>query len=156
MSAVAELISALERVGGCLALEGGRVEVAYPEDKKNVVEPIVNGLRAHRDEVAHFLREQVTSTPVPAKPQAIPAGAVLLAPRCDSKPVERVPQCWCCSTPYALDWVQHWQGKKYAHLQPGCGCLDTAQAIKCCGLCLEHCDCKKRQKGNYCPEVSSK
>ena len=55
MSAAAELISALERVGGCLALEGGRVEVAYPENKKKVVEPIVNGLRAHRDEVVQIL-----------------------------------------------------------------------------------------------------
>ena len=55
MSEVAELISALERAGGSLALEDGRVKVAYPEDKKRAVKPIVNGLRAHRAEVVQIL-----------------------------------------------------------------------------------------------------
>ena len=55
MSAAAELISALERAGGSLALEDGTVKVAYPAEKKKAVRPIVNGLRAHRDEVRQIL-----------------------------------------------------------------------------------------------------
>ena len=55
MSAAAELISALERAGGSLALEDGTVKVAYPQDQKKAVRPIVNGLRAHRDEVRQIL-----------------------------------------------------------------------------------------------------
>ena len=55
MSAVGELISALERAGGSLAIEGGTVKVAYPEDKRKAVKPIISGLRAHRDEVVQIL-----------------------------------------------------------------------------------------------------
>ena len=85
-----------------------------------------------------------------AATEGIPAGAILMAPRFDSSPLERIPKCWCCRAEYRLDRIQEWEGKKYAWLDPECRCLDTAQAIRCCGLCTEHCACRTRKKANNC------
>ena len=96
---------------------------------------------------------EVTDPPQPESPnpfvkqaaRSIPAGAVLLAPRYDGvgRPLAAVPSCWCCATPWRLDRLEQWRGKTYAFLAPGCGCLDVPQALACCGLCVEHCRCKK-------------
>ena len=145
MNAVLDLISALEQAGGNLALDAGRVKVRYPDNRKQSVAPILAHLREHREEVARLLQERSAKTT--AAPE-IPKGAILLAPRYDSKPLVRIPSCWCCQTPYGLDRIQAWEGKQYAHLEPRCGCLDTAQAIRCCGLCTEHCACRTRRKVN--------
>ena len=76
----------------------------------------------------------------------IPARAILQAPRyCgDLRALEEVPRCWCCQTEYRLDHCKDWQEKTYALLAPGCGCLDAPQALACCGLCTEHCRCRKK------------
>ena len=42
-------------LGGSLAIDGGTVKVAYPEDKREAVKPIISGLRAHREEVVQIL-----------------------------------------------------------------------------------------------------
>ena len=85
----------------------------------------------------------------------IPAGGILLAPRYDGggKPLASVPNCWCCKTPYQLDRLQESKGKTHAWLKPGCGCLDKPQALACCGLCVEHCRCRKRD-GNAQTELN--
>src|SRR5437879_10605313 len=77
---------------------------------------------------------------------AIPAGAVLLAPRYDGtgKPLAGVPRCWCCAALWVLDRVRESEGETIAWLEPGCACLDTPQALACCGLCVEHCHGRKR------------
>ena len=79
----------------------------------------------------------------PQLQKTIPAGAVLVAPRYDGmgRSLAAVPECWCCATPWKLEWLYEWKGKTYAYLEPGCGCLDVPQALACCGLCLEHCRC---------------
>ena len=76
----------------------------------------------------------------------IPQGAILVAHRFDGagKPLASVPACWCCKTSYKLGELREWKGEVYAALEPGCGCLDTPQALACCGLCIEHCQCKVR------------
>ncbi len=78
--------------------------------------------------------------------KGIPTGAVLLAHRFDSKPLERIPTCWCCAVSYKFERIQEWQGKQYAHLEPGCGCLDRPQMLSCCGSCASHCTCKARRE----------
>ncbi len=77
-----------------------------------------------------------------AVPVAIPAGAVLVAPRYDGagKPLAAIPECWCCRNPYRLERLQEWHGKTYAFLEPGCGCLD-AGGCYACFACREHCRC---------------
>jgi hypothetical protein len=79
-------------------------------------------------------------------PAAIPTGAILVAPRYDGagKPLASVPKCWCCKTPWTLEQLQELKGKTYAFLEPGCGCLDAPQALACCGVCIEHCQCRVR------------
>lgn len=74
----------------------------------------------------------------------IPASAILVASRYDGggKPLTSIPKCWCCKTPYQLERLQEWKDQTYAWLEPGCGCLDVPQALACCGLCVEHCQCK--------------
>jgi len=86
---------------------------------------------------------------VPAGPQqqTIPPGALLLAPRFNggNESLKVVPACWCCQASYRLEWLQGWQGKTCAWLEPACSCLDVPQALTCCGLCTEHCQCSIRK-----------
>jgi hypothetical protein len=84
----------------------------------------------------HIGRPQVPCVP------AIPAGAILLAPRYDggSRPLASIPKCWCCKTLYQLERLQEWKGQTYAWLKPGCGCLDTGMCYGC-SLCWNHCRC---------------
>ena len=145
---ISALLEDFERVGGRLTIEGGQVEVQYPEGQRKVITPVLATLREHRAEVMRLLQDRLARTT--AAP-TIPQRAILIAPRFDSRPLTQVPQCWCCQAPYRLDRIQALEGKQYAHLEPRCGCLDTAQAIKCCGLCTEHCNCRTRQKVNNCP-----
>ena len=132
---VSELLQDFERVGGSLTVEGGQVEAQYPEGQRKVIAPVLAALREHREEVIRLLQARIIT-------QGIPEGAILVAPRYDSKPLMKIPNCWCCRTPYKLDHVQNWQEKLYAHLEPGCKCLDRPQALSCCGLCTSHCTCK--------------
>ncbi len=148
MTSIYALMTELEQAGGTLTLTDGKPKVCYPNSKRDAVASILSRLRQHREEVARLLRERPART---AAVPAIPGGAILLAPKFDSKPLTQVPECWCCGTPYGLDRIQEWENKTYAWLEPGCKCLDTAQAIKCCGLCTGHCTCKTRQEGKYCP-----
>lgn len=102
------------------------------------------------------IKEEVHLTAPPAGasvPQweisaAIPAGAILLALRYDGvgKPLASVPHCWCCQIPWELERLEEWKGKTYAFLKPSCGCLNVPQALACCGLCVEHCRCRRRQE----------
>ena len=82
----------------------------------------------------------------PQLPEAIPAGAVLLAPRYDGvgRPLAEVPECWCCATPWRLERLQEYRGKTYAFLEPGCACLD-ARACYGCFVCRDHCRCHDAQ-----------
>jgi len=132
-----------EQVGGVLTLEDGRVKFRYPDDQKEAAAIILDRLRAHREEVTRLLQGRSART---IGAQGIPAEAVLIAPKFDSKPLKQVPSCWCCAVPYKVDRVQEWQGKQYAHLEPGCHCLDVPQALSCCGLCVAHCPCKGRSE----------
>ncbi len=136
---VLALLESFERVGGRLAIEGCQVEVQYPEAQREAVAQVLADLREHREEVIHLLQARIIT-------QGIPEGAILVAPRYDSKPLMKIPNCWCCRTPYKLDHMQNRQEKLYAHLEPGCGCLNKPQALNCCGLCLDHCTCKRRDK----------
>ena len=101
---------------------------------------------ANRSDIS--LAERSSSAPRSAvqEPKAIvpPAGVVLVAQRYNggSTPLEAVPNCWCCETPYLVQRLQECHEKTYAHLEPGCSCLDRRQAVNCCGLCLDHCKCR--------------
>jgi len=77
--------------------------------------------------------------------QTIPPGALLLAPRFNggSEPLGEVPACWCCHAAYRLARLQEGEGRACAWLVPSCECLDVPQALSCCGLCVEHCQCTK-------------
>jgi hypothetical protein len=88
---------------------------------------------------------------------AIPAGAILMAPRFDGggRPLASVPRCWCCQTPWKLERLQEWQGKTYAFLGPGCACLDLPQALACCSLCVEHCRCRNREGKSRIGEIEA-
>ncbi len=153
---ISALLEDFERVGGRLTIEGGQVEVQYPKGQRVAVTPILTRLRECREEVIRLLQDRsagtVATTQVQSPPrrpidaQEIPTGAILLAPKYDSKPLERIPSCWCCPTPYKLNRIQEWQGKQYAYLDPGCGCLTVPQALACCGLCVSHCTCKDRRQ----------
>ena len=140
MSTGLELLTILEKAGGTLSLDGEQVKVTFPRQKRDLVTPILTRLRRHREEVARLLQERSART---TGALAIPQGAILVAPRFDSKPLTQIPQCWCCRISYKVDWIQEWENKKYAWLEPGCRCLDTAQAINCCGFCVTHCNCRK-------------
>ena len=151
MTGVRSLVTEFEHAGGSLTLEGGRVKARYPDDQKQTMGPILAQLRQHRNEVTRMLRDRSATSVTPTvqdssqsrvDEQVIPSSTVLMAPRYDSKPVEKIPTCWCCGKPYAPEGTQEWQGKQYLWLEPSCGCLDTAQAIACCGLCISHCACK--------------
>ena len=124
MTSVYALMTELEQAGGTLTLTDGKPKVCYLDSQRDAVASIVRQLRPHREEVARLLQERSAKTT--AAP-TIPQGAILIAPRFDSKLLTQIPECWCCQTPYRLDRIQEWQGKQYAHLEPGCGCLDTAQ-----------------------------
>ena len=154
---VSELLQDFERVGGSLTVEGGQVEAQYPEGQRKVITPVLAALREHREEVIRLLQDRSSGTVAtrtqvqppsrrPIDSQGIPAGAILIAPRFDSKPLTQVPSCWCCAVSYKLNHVQDWQEKQYAHLEPGCKCLDVAQAVACCGACVSHCGCKARRE----------
>ncbi len=165
MSTGLELMTILEKAGGSLILDGEQVKVTYPPKKRGLVTPILTRLRDHRAEIRRILQERSRGSAVLKKPatlpgtttvQDLPIEAILVAPRYGNSPLEKVPHCWCCGTSYCLEKTQQSEGKAYAWLKPGCKCLDTPQAIKCCGLCTGHCTCKTRQEGNNCPEVSSK
>jgi hypothetical protein len=84
---------------------------------------------------------------------AIPAGALLLAPRYngDNKPLASVPKCWCCGQTYILDRLQESKGQPYAWFKPGCGCLDARTCYRCF-LCREHCRCQQTQERPQNPE----
>jgi len=129
-----ELIREVEATGGSLSLRGDRIHYNLPAGAT----AILDKLRAHREEVLAELRR---------RHRGIPSGAILLAPRYDgaSKPLASVPNCWCCKTPYQLDRLQESKGRTYAWLEPACGCLDAPQALACCGLCVEHCQCQGRK-----------
>ena len=156
---VLALLESFELVGGRLTIESGQVEVQYPEGQRMAVTPILTRLRECREEVIRLLQDRSAGTMAtraqveppsrrPIDSPGIPAGAILIAPRFDSKPLVQIPECWCCGTAYVLDHVQNWEGRKFAHLEPCCGCLNAPQAVRCCGLCVEHCTCKTRQKVN--------
>ena len=147
MTGVRSLVTEFEQAGGSLTLEHDKVKIRYPDHQKGAIDPILSRLREHRAEVARLLRERPART---VAAPAIPKGAILMAPRFDSKPTEEIPACWCCGTSYCLEKTQEWENKTYAWLEPGCKCLDTAQALQCCGLCTEHCVCGTRQKANNC------
>ncbi len=101
------------------------------------------------DRVVAEIVEAQTKPEPPAVPSderhhgIIPATAVLLAPRYDSKPLASVPNCWCCKAPWELDKLMDSKGKTYAWLKPACACLDVPQALGCCCLCVEHCRCAR-------------
>ena len=164
MSTGLELMTILEKAGGSLILDGEQVKVTYPSKKRGLVTPILTRLRDHRAEITRILQERSRGSAVLKKPvtlpgtttvQDLPIGAILVAPRYGNSPLENVPNCWCCSASYCLEKTQQWEGKTYAWLKPGCKCLDTAQAIKCCGLCTGHCTCTPRREDNNRPEVRS-
>ncbi len=154
MTSVRSLVAEFENLGGVLAVDDDHIKIRFPEDQREALAPVLARLREHRDEITQLVRERSAEPgnrerkrpPKSAEAPDIPSGAVLVAPRYDSRPVKRVPSCWCCRTPYKLDHVQNRQEKLYAHLEPGCKCLDRPQALNCCGLCLDHCPCKRRGK----------
>ena len=163
---VLALLESFELVGGRLTIESGQVEVQYPEGQRMAVTPILTRLRECREEVIRLLQDRSAGTMAtraqveppsrrPIDSPGIPAGAILIASRFDLKPLVQIPECWCCGTTYILDHVQDWESTKYAHLNPGCKCLDAPQAVTCCGRCLEHCICKPRREDNNRPEVRS-
>lgn len=53
---IPEAVDALERAGGSLALAGGRVQLAYPRERREAVRPLIETLRAERERVAEYLR----------------------------------------------------------------------------------------------------
>jgi hypothetical protein len=139
-----ELIAEVERQGGSLEIHGDRIRYCLPSGPAPT---LLEELRTHRKELLEALRRKGgvagLSGPVP---YGIRASAVLLAPRFNGgAPIEAVPTCWCCRAPYRLDWLQEWQGRDYVWLVPSCGCLDAPQALACCGLCSDHCQCRRRE-----------
>jgi hypothetical protein len=78
----------------------------------------------------------------------IPEDAIRLAPRYDGigLPLGTVPACWCCGMFWVLDRLQKDSGRTIAWLKPDCNCLNVPQALACCNLCLEHCQCLKGQR----------
>jgi hypothetical protein len=71
----AEIIAAVESVGGALALNGSRIHYDLPEQ----AEPLLDQIRASRDEVYQLLtgQRQVTNAPAPVR---IPTWDLLPAP----------------------------------------------------------------------------
>jgi hypothetical protein len=53
------MLAAFEAAGGVLVLRGEQIKARYPDDRREVLAPILAQLRAHREEVVQFLREQV-------------------------------------------------------------------------------------------------
>ena len=153
MTGVRTLIAEFEKLGGVLAVDDDHIKLRFPEHQREALAPVLVQLRERRDEITQLVRERSAehgnrerkSPAKSAEAPEIPAGAILLAPRYDSRPLRNVPFCFCCRTPYKLDHVQNWQEKLYAHLEPGCKCLDRPQALNCCGLCLDHCPCKRQE-----------
>ena len=120
MSGVHSLIEQFEQAGGTVTIKAGTVRVRYPETHKQAVAPILSRLREYREEVARLLRERLAGPDrVGVEGQEIPAGTVLIAPRYDSKPLNQVPSCWCCATPYKLEREQEWQRQEIPSLRAG-------------------------------------
>ncbi len=55
---VSALLEDFERVGGRLTIEGGQVEVQYPEGQRKVITPVLATLREHRAEVMRLLQDR--------------------------------------------------------------------------------------------------
>ena len=66
---VAEVVSEVEAAGVAFRLDGERVRVRYPDDgRRKELAGQIALLRAHRDEVAEFLRKR---TAIPAMPPGV-------------------------------------------------------------------------------------
>ena len=162
---IADVVAQLENAGAVLAVEGDRVKLRAPAGQEPSAE-VVAQLRREKQALLDYLRLRQTSQrsvavrqgPIgcqTAKPESpttptareIPAGAVLLALQCDGvgHPLDGVPKCWCCQTPWRLQRLQQSQRKTYAWLEPACGCLDAPQCLTetgtFCGFCVQHCRC---------------
>ncbi len=110
---------------------------------RQVAEDIAVGVPSWRSAVQPIPMSRASAEPAQA---TIPSGTLLVAPRYDGmgKLLAEVPTCWCCRTPYRLERLQERKGETYAWLEPGCHCLDVAQAVICCGLCVNHCRCLRK------------
>jgi len=58
MSNLSEAVAAFETAGGSLAVEGDDIKVTYPKGRREVLTPFLSQLRAHKDEVKHFVLER--------------------------------------------------------------------------------------------------
>ena len=141
------LVEQLERNGVTLIPLGDQLKLRAPADRVPKPE-VIEILRQQKAALLAYLRTRSGEGP-PAK--AIPPRAILYAARYNggSTPLAEIPACWCCQTPYQLERLQERGGKSYAHLGPGCSCLDVPQRIACCGLCWEHCLCPRGRIGGW-------
>ncbi len=72
-----ELVAAAEAEGVVFRLEGTKVKLSVPEDKRPTVMPVIEALRPHRDEVRHLLaRRTGRGGPLPASEVLFLAGLV--------------------------------------------------------------------------------
>ncbi len=87
MKETLEAIAALEAVGGSVRLQGDELRVKYPEDKRDFVGPILEYLKAQRDEVKRLVQECLSGTQAPRKCPPLPRGVRLVRYSPKSPPV---------------------------------------------------------------------
>jgi len=147
MTELLEVIQSLQHNGVRFSVAGDKLRVSYecPSSELPRIKAALDTVRACKSQAIEILRCK-----------QIPGSAILVAPRYDGigKPLLSVPMCWCCKTPWTLDRLHEWTGKTYAFLKPGCGCLDVPQALSCCFLCVDHCQCKVRTVKTSAQKVS--
>ena len=151
---VLDTIAALQEAGVSFRFNDNEVRIRFPEAQRARLAPLLAELRKHRDEAKRILAgttvEEAEHAAPGTTPQAIPSGAILLSLRYNGGggPLVAVPVCWCCRETYKLDRCRERKGLLYAWLEPACQCLDVPQRIFCCGLCQQHCTCRRSQVGD--------
>ncbi|HEV2491966.1 MAG TPA: hypothetical protein VG204_02720 [Terriglobia bacterium] len=58
-----QAIASFKAAGGKVWLQGGQVKVRYPQGQQLAFAPVLQHLRAHRDEVVNLLRQREESWP---------------------------------------------------------------------------------------------
>lgn len=95
-SEVARAITVFESLGGEFTVDGTRILVEYPPERREVITTTLEMLRAHRDEVATAVRERANGRPAPSDCPGLPPGVRLVRYAPKAPPV--VVQPWSIVT----------------------------------------------------------
>jgi len=141
-----EVISRIEELGGYLALDAVG-DIHYRVPKGNLeARGLIETAKAEKQALIAYMSARRAAKCAPKASQAVPAGAILLAPRYDGfgRPLNEIPNCWCCNESWQLDEVKERNGQVYAFLKPDCSCLDARTCYRCFE-CRVHCRCPRQE-----------